>query len=84
MFYSDFGVKVRMKSDTVRTHFTFGLIVNGDIFQTNILTFMILKIFICFYLWVYIYVLACLYIYSVNACSAHRDQKQASNPLKLE
>lgn len=55
MFYSDFGVKVRMKSDTVRTHFTFGLIVNGDIFQTNILTFMILKIFICFYLWVYIY-----------------------------
>lgn len=39
--YSDFGMKARMKSDTVRTHFTFGLIVNGDILQTNILTFMI-------------------------------------------
>lgn len=79
-------MKARMRSDTVRTHFIFGLIVNGDIFQTNILTFMIcnylVKILIRFYLWVCVcvFVLACLYIYSVRACSAHRDQKQAPNP----
>lgn len=78
-----------MRSDTVRTHFIFGLIVNGDIFQTNILTFMIcnylVKILIRFYLWVC--VCSFLHVYTYTLC-VHAVPTETRNrhqiPLKLE